>query len=177
MKPGTEALDRNAVAGAFTSLRHPAHIGEIASVLVLHGVRTRHSNAHGESTPCSLAKCKRLFDTSAMDYVTTTSGERRRIHREYVDVVARFGRDGAIEPVCVAWRDGRSFPIDEVLEAGRFGAEAGGRQMARYRVRLGRHETDLYLERRGAQPALGTDESLRWWVYAYDQVKPGHAPA
>ena len=62
-----------------------------------------------------------------MDYVTTTSGERRRIHREYVDVVARFGRDGAIEPVCVAWRDGRSFPIDEVLEAGRFGAEAGGR--------------------------------------------------
>ena len=111
--------------------------------------------------PCSLAKCKRLFDTSAMDYVTTTSGERRRIHREYVDVVARFGRDGAIEPVCVAWRDGRSFPIDEVLEAGRFGAEAGGRQM----------------ERRGAQPALGTDESLRWWVYAYDQVKPGHAPA
>ena len=112
-----------------------------------------------------------------MEYMTTTSGERRRIHREYVDVVARFGRDGAIEPVCVAWRDGRSFPIDEVLEAGRFGAEAGGRQMARYRVRLGRHETDLYLERRGAQPALGTDESLRWWVYAYDQVKPGHAPA
>ena len=160
-------------------------MGEIASVLVMQN-RLCPSFAWRPDTALERArrihamfasKCKRLFDTSAMDYVTTTSGERRRIHREYVDVVARFGRDGAIEPVCVAWRDGRSFPIDEVLEAGRFGAEAGGRQMARYRVRLGRHETDLYLERRGAQPALGTDESLRWWVYAYDQVKPGHAPA
>lgn len=107
-----------------------------------------------------------------MDYVTTYSG--RRVHREYVDVVARFGRDGAIEPVYVVWRDGRSFPIDEVMEPGGFGALTGGRQTACYHVRLGRHETNLYLERRPPQPSLGSDEKLRWWVYAYDQVKPGH---
>lgn len=107
----------------------------------------------------------------------TTYRQGRRVHREYVDVVVRFGRDGALEPVCVAWRDGRSFPIDEVLEFGRFGPTmAHGCQTARYRVRLGSHETDLYLERRAAQPALGEDETLRWWVNAYDQVKPGHAP-
>ena len=62
-----------------------------------------------------------------MDYVTTSQGERRRVHREYVDVVARFGRDGSIDPVCVVWRDGRSFPIDEVLEAGSFGTLIHGK--------------------------------------------------
>lgn len=111
-----------------------------------------------------------------MDYVTTTYGDRRRVHREYVDVVARFCRDGAIEPVCVVWRDGRSFPIDEVLEPGSFGPLARGRQTARYRVRLGRRETDLYLERRVPHPGAGEGASLRWWVNAFDQVKPGHAP-
>lgn len=112
-----------------------------------------------------------------MDYVTTSQGERRRVHREYVDVVARFGRDGSIDPVCVVWRDGRSFPIDEVLEAGSFGTLIHGCQTARYRVRLGRHETDLYLERREPVPALGEGERLIWWVHAYDQVKPGSSDA
>lgn len=111
-----------------------------------------------------------------MEYVTTTYGERRRVHREYVDVVARFGRDGAIDPVCVVWKDGRSFPIDEVVDPGAFGSMARGRQTARYRVRLGRHETDLYLERRAARPEVGEPETLRWWVNAFDQVKQGHAP-
>lgn len=108
-----------------------------------------------------------------MEYVTTTYGERRRVHREYVDVYCRMGRDGAIEPACVVWRDGRSFPIDEVLEPGHFGSTARGRQTARYRVRLGRHETDLYLERRAARPEVGETETLRRWVNAYDQVKQG----
>lgn len=106
-----------------------------------------------------------------MEYVTTTSGERRRVHREYVDVYCRMGRDGTILPVRVLWRDGRSFPVDEVVEAGGFGAMVRGRQTARYRVRMGRHETDLYLERREPVPALGEPERLLWWVYAYDQVR------
>ena len=112
-----------------------------------------------------------------MDYVTTSQEERRRVYREYVDVVARFGRDGSIDPVCVVWRDGRSFPIDEVLEAGSFGTLIHGCQTARYRVRLGRHETDLYLGRREPEPALGEGERLIWWVHAYDQVKPGSSDA
>lgn len=105
----------------------------------------------------------------------------RRVHREYVDVVARFARDGAIDPVCVMWRDGRSFPIDEVVERGAFGVRPEGRQTARYRVRFGRHETCLYLERmqRASAPdrSPDTSETLRWWVYAFDQTKPGAAVA
>lgn len=98
----------------------------------------------------------------------TRDGEPRRVHREYVDVVARFSRDGQVEPVAVQWRDGRSFFVDEILGREPFGGTERGKSSERYRVRFGGHETDLYLERTAAVPALGAPEALRWWVYAYD---------
>ena len=134
-----------------------------------HADTCRH--AHSESMSCSIVNSELLFDNGAMEYVSTTYGERRRVHREYVDVYARFGRDGAIEPVCIMWKDGRSFSVDEVIESSGFGIMSRGRQSARYRVRFGRHETDLYLERRAPDPAQGTEERLMWWVYAYDVTK------
>ena len=103
-----------------------------------------------------------------MEGYRTTDGEPRRVHKEYVDVVVRFSRDGAIEPVAVQWKDGRSFFIDEVMGEGPFGPERRGRQTMRYQVRFGGHETELYLERRAPRPEVGEDETLRWWVYAYD---------
>lgn len=92
------------------------------------------------------------------------------MHKRYVDVFARFDADGTVEPVVVCWVDGRSFPVDEVLEAGPFGPLHHGKQTMRYRVRFGGHETDLYLERTEARPAIGEPETLRWWVYAFDRV-------
>lgn len=59
-----------------------------------------------------------------------TDGTRMRVHRVDVDVVARFERDGSIVSVCVQRLDGRSFPVDEVLEAAPFSGPpctAGGR--------------------------------------------------
>lgn len=103
-----------------------------------------------------------------VEYRSSGTGRLNRVHREYVDVITRIGRDGVIEPVCVCWRDGRSFPIDEVLETGTFGARANGRRQARYRVRLGNHETELYLEKADAVAGLGRPETLRWWVFAVD---------
>lgn len=108
-----------------------------------------------------------------IEYATDATGARRRVHKEYVDVITRVGRDGSFDPVCVCWRDGRRFVVDEILEVGAFGAETRGRKQARYRVRFGNHETDLYLEQREAVPAVGSAESLRWWVFAYDQTMPG----
>lgn len=105
-----------------------------------------------------------------MDFKTTTEGAVRRVHREYVGVVACFDRDGTIMPVTVFWKDGRCFPIDEVMEASPFGGMCRGRQTARYRIRFGSHETDLYLEKRAAKPSIGDPETLRWWVYAYDHA-------
>ena len=94
-------------------------------------------------------------------------GKMRRVHREYVDVVARIGRDGSVDPVAVLWRDGRSFFVDEVLGS-RAGPELRGVQTTRYRVRVGPRETELYLERRGPSPD-GAPAPLRWWVFALDR--------
>lgn len=103
-----------------------------------------------------------------MEFKTTDGNRSRRVHREYVGVIACFERDGSIMPIKILWKDGRSFPVDEVMEAGSFGHMYHGRQTARYRIRLGSHETELYLEKRVTKPGIGNPETLRWWVYAYD---------
>lgn len=107
-----------------------------------------------------------------MEYRTDAAGVRRRVRKEYVDVVCRLGRDGRLDPVTVMWRDGRCFTVDEVLEPGTYSEETCGVRQARYRVRFGGHETELYLERRGGADATGEPEDLRWWVYAYDRALP-----
>lgn len=104
-----------------------------------------------------------------MEY-RTTEGLGKRVHKEYVDVVASFAKNGILEPLIVRWKDGRSFLIDEVLLAEPFGPVLRGRQTKRYRVRLKDHETELFLERKEAQLALGKPEELRWWVYAFDKA-------
>ena len=58
-----------------------------------------------------------------MDY-RAKDGEMRRVHRETVDVLARFGRDGRLEPCVVVLKDCRAFRIDEVLMASACGAGA-----------------------------------------------------
>ena len=104
-----------------------------------------------------------------MQYKRGHNGRRQRVHREYVDVYARFGRNGEIEPVVVMWRDGRAFRIDEVLESWPFVANRTGHHSACYRVRFGSYHTELYLESSPAPAPDGT-EFLRWWVYAFDNT-------
>lgn len=105
------------------------------------------------------------------EWMTDEAGNRWRVHREYVDVIARFDRFGSVEPVSVIWRDGRRFPVDEVIDTAICDDRLPpGRSRLRYRVRFGGHETDLFLER---GPARGGGEALRWWVRARDQVRPG----
>lgn len=58
---------------------------------------------------------------------------------------------------------------------GAFGAETRGRRQACYHVRFGGHETEFYLERRSAVPAVGQPDELRWWVFAYDQTRSREA--
>ena len=54
----------------------------------------------------------------------------RRVHRETVDVLARFGRDGRLEPCVVVLKDRRAFRIDEVLMASGFGPVHHGKRTA-----------------------------------------------
>ena len=102
-----------------------------------------------------------------MDY-RTRDGEMQRVHREEVDVLARFGRNGSLEPCIVVLRDCRVFRIDEVVAATGFGAAHHGRRTARFDVRLGARETQLYLEHRLEDPATGMPDRYVWWVYAAD---------
>lgn len=104
-----------------------------------------------------------------MEY-KTTEGQGKRVHKEYVDVVASFAKNGTLEPLIIRWKDGRSFTIDEIMTQGSFGPTLRGKQTLRYQVRFGKHETELFLERRVAVPSMGTNESLRWWVYAFDNT-------
>ena len=89
-----------------------------------------------------------------MEYRTLTDGTRVRVHRVDVDVVAHFGRDGTLLPVCVQWIDGRSFTIDEVLDTMPFGTPLRGRETARYRVRFEALADDLLGPRSGRKARL-----------------------
>ena len=104
-----------------------------------------------------------------MEHYRVRDGVRRRIHKEYVDVVARFAKCGDFEPIAVCWKDGRAVHIDEILETGVFSPLKYGKQVLKYRIRFGDHETELYLERHEARPMSGEPETLRWWVFAFDR--------
>lgn len=106
-----------------------------------------------------------------------TDGKTRRVHKQYVDVVARILAGGAVVPVAVCWVDGRSFTIDEVLRAGDFGITVQGVRTATYDVRFGGHETELFLEDRPVERADGSHSHvMRWWVWAFDRTLEGPAP-
>ncbi len=97
--------------------------------------------------------------------------EMKRFHREDVDVLARFGRDGHIEPCIVVLRDCRAFRIDEVIASSGFRGPHHGRRTACFDVRLGGRETKLFLEHRLEDPAAGMPDRYVWWVRAFDGTK------
>ena len=75
-----------------------------------------------------------------------TDGKTRRVHKQYVDVVARILAGGQVVPVTVCWVDGRCFTIDEIISTTGFGLMVHGIRTATYKVRFGGHATELYLE-------------------------------
>ena len=90
-------------------------------------------------------------------------------------MLARFRCDGTLEPCMVVLRDCRAFRIDETSSFTGFGSTHHGKRTARFDVRLGARETQLYLEHQIEDPATGTPDRYVWWVYAADgtKMKPG----
>ena len=105
-----------------------------------------------------------------MDY-RAKDGEMRRVHRETVDVLVRFGRDGRFEPCVVVLKDCRAFRIDEVLMTSGFGSVRHGKRTARFDIRLGGRETQLFLEHQLENSATGVADKYVWWVRAFDGTK------
>ena len=93
----------------------------------------------------------------------------------YVNVVPHVNDEGRIDPLAVIWPDGRTFRIDEVLYRGEPRQMQKGAKTSRFRIRFGRKETNLYLERRQGSPALGTPDVDRSPRHTAQEVKQGVA--
>ncbi|HEX2945436.1 MAG TPA: hypothetical protein VHT96_05745 [Clostridia bacterium] len=64
----------------------------------------------------------------------------------FVEVIAKFTKDGSKVPLIVKWEDGRSFDIDRVTDVRRAASLKAGGQGMRYRCRINGKETYLWLE-------------------------------
>lgn len=64
----------------------------------------------------------------------------------YVEVIAKFDREGNIEPITVKWEDNTIYQIDRVLDVRRGASLKAGGSGMRYVVRIGNNRTVLYHE-------------------------------
>lgn len=80
--------------------------------------------------------------------------------KRYVEVVSRTGVDGEVTPLAVVWDDGRSFPVERVLDRRRAASLKCGGTGVRYTVEVGGRATYLYFE------------DPRWFVEAKVAVMP-----
>ena len=62
---------------------------------------------------------------------------------------------------------GGRFRLLKCSIGGGFGPAYRGVSTARYRVRVGSHVTNLFLERHVFDATLGKPPVVRWWVEAY----------
>ena len=92
-----------------------------------------------------------------------TDGKTRRVHKQYVDVVARILAGGQVVPVTVCWVDGRCFTIDEIVSTTGFGLTVHGIRTATYKVRFGGHATELYLEDQACGRPDGSQTHVMRW--------------
>lgn len=70
--------------------------------------------------------------------------ESRRKH--YVEVISRTDEDGRVTPVSIVWEDGRTFPVERVLDARQAASLKVGGTGMRYLVQIGSRETFLFYE-------------------------------
>ena len=63
-----------------------------------------------------------------------------------MEVLARIDEDGCITPVSITWEDGRTFPIDRVLDRRQAASLKVGGTGMRYLVRIGQTTTYLFHE-------------------------------
>ena len=64
----------------------------------------------------------------------------------YVEVTAVFTPEGKILPRCIRWEDGTRFTIDRVIDIRRAAATKVGGGGLRYTIRIGAHQTYLFLD-------------------------------
>ena len=64
----------------------------------------------------------------------------------FVEVIAKFSREGQVMPISVIWQDGRVYEIDKILDVRRAASLKVGGMGIRYTCRIGGKDTFLYYE-------------------------------
>lgn len=64
----------------------------------------------------------------------------------YVDVLAKFSRDGELLPVSINWEDGRKFEIDKIKDVRRAASLRAGGVGMRYTCQICGQNKYLYYE-------------------------------
>lgn len=110
------------------------------------------------------------YRSMSIEVVHISEGQKKRTHKQYVDVLLRNTSSGEAMPYAVCWIDGRTFFIDEILGTTLvpkmpFGTWVWAR---RYEIRLADHITTLTMEYYEDNQARGELSYTRWWVNAYD---------
>ena len=67
------------------------------------------------------------------------------MQRVYVELLARYSKDGTMMPAVLKWEDGQSYEIDRVLDVRRAASEAGSMGL-RYTVRIMGQRRHLFFE-------------------------------
>ena len=75
------------------------------------------------------------------------------MRKVYVPVEALFDADGRVLPRTLIWEDGRRLEIDRVLDIRRAASLKAGGVGLRYLIRIGSHQTYMWLE-----------DNNRWFV-------------
>ena len=84
----------------------------------------------------------------------------------YVDVTAKFDKDGRMEPVQISWTDGTRFRVDKVLNVCRAVSTGGGGTGIRYTCRIcGKNAFVFYSEREHRWFVEGKGTVRSDWVY------------
>ena len=81
------------------------------------------------------------------NYLQKEKSERgARMAKVYVEVIARFTKEGYLRPCSIVWEDGRKFEINSIIETRRAACLSAGGTGIRYACRISGHTHYLYYE-------------------------------
>ena len=87
------------------------------------------------------------------------------LYKRYIEVIARFDKDGHVIPLKIIWDDGISYEIDKIMQIKHqaYSKVGGGGTM--YKCMIGGYERTLFFERGN----IVLDDGQRWFI---ESLKP-----
>ncbi len=68
------------------------------------------------------------------------------MRKAFVEVIAKFDTNGAMQPTAIVWEDGKVFAIERVIDVRQAASLKVGGQGTRYLCRIRNKETYLFFE-------------------------------